>query len=185
MVDAELDELLPHLPAVSLDGAKGVGKTSTARNRGRTLFALDRAEVREIVGADPDRLASGAEPIVVDEWQRFPPSWDLVRRAVDAAPRPGRFLLTGSASPAAPQTHSGAARIVRIRMRPMTLFERGVEAPSVSLAELLAGSRPAVAGTNDYGWLIHCQHGCRHAIICTGSPSRRSTIWQTRRWPRP
>lgn len=59
---------------------------------------------------------------------------------------PGRFLLTGSASPADQPTHSGAARIVRLRMRPMSLAERQLVAPTVSLAELLAGHQPHVTG---------------------------------------
>jgi predicted AAA+ superfamily ATPase len=43
-------------------------------------------------------------------------------------------------------THTGAGRIVTVRMRPLTLPERGVETPTVSLAALLAGNRPAVDG---------------------------------------
>ncbi len=147
VVDSELDQLLPHLPAISLDGPRGVGKTSTARQRGATYVELDRLATLEIVGADPARLVTGAEPIVVDEWQRFPSSWDVVRRSVDDDPRPGRFILTGSASPALPPAHSGAGRIVSVRMRPMTLAERDVETPTVSLAALLTGSKPPIGGS--------------------------------------
>ena len=88
----------------------------------------------------------GAEPILIDEWQRYPTSWDLVRRAVDARRRPGRFTLTGSASDDFAGTHSGAGRIITVRMRPLSLAERGVDTPSVSLAELLTGARPAITG---------------------------------------
>ena len=146
IVDAELDELLQDLPAVSLEGPRGVGKTSTAREKGATLIALDDADALEVIRADPRRLAIGAEPIVVDEWQRFTSSWDVVRRSVDDDRRAGRFILTGSASPSTPPTHSGAGRIVPIRMRPMTLFERGVGSPTVSLAELLGGGTPTLRG---------------------------------------
>ncbi|MEZ5234500.1 MAG: hypothetical protein R2749_17600 [Acidimicrobiales bacterium] len=48
------------------------------------------------------------------------------RRAVDAGAAPGQFLLTGSMSALNPGTHSGAGRIVTVRMRPMALCERGV-----------------------------------------------------------
>ncbi|MHB1740555.1 MAG: ATP-binding protein, partial [Actinomycetes bacterium] len=82
----------------------------------------------------------GEEPILIDEHQRYAPSWDLVRRSVDDDNRPGRFILTGSASVAAPATHSGAGRIVSLRMRPMTLPERQVTDPTVSLAALLSGA---------------------------------------------
>ena len=146
VVDDELDELLPDLPAISLDGPKGVGKTATALERASTVFALDRPRTLEVVLADPDRMVDAREPVLIDEWQRYLPSWDLVRRAVDADPHPARFLLTGSASPASPPTHSGAARIVSLRMRPLTLAERGVATPTVSLASLLAGTQPTIGG---------------------------------------
>jgi predicted AAA+ superfamily ATPase len=146
LVDAELDELLPSLPALSLEGPKGVGKTSTALRRGGTVFRLDDPGVLEVIAAQPDRLTTGAPPIVIDEWQRHPSSWDLVRRAVDEDPGGGRFILTGSATPTAAPTHTGAGRIVTVRMRPLTLSERGVDIPSVSLAALLAGDRPDIDG---------------------------------------
>jgi uncharacterized protein len=150
VVDAELDALLPVLPAIVLEGAKAVGKTATAMRRATTVYELDRPGVLEIAAADPDRLTTGAAPVLIDEWQRFPMSWDLVRRAVDEESIAGRFLLTGSATPRDPGTHSGAGRIVRIRMRPLALTERtGVE-PAVSLAELLRGGRTPLAGTTRF-----------------------------------
>lgn len=143
--------LLSELPAISLEGAKGVGKTETARRCARTRFELDRPGVLDVVQADPDRLTAGEEPILIDEWQRYPASWNLVRRAVDDDPRSGRFILTGSVSHADPATHTGAGRIATVRMRPLTLSERGVIQPTVSMAELLTGSQAAVAGTTDEG----------------------------------
>lgn len=151
VVDGELDRLLAGLPAVALQGARGVGKTETALQRASTVIRLDRPEVRAIIEADPDRLATGDPPILIDEWQAYPASWDVVRRAVDADPAPGRFLLTGSASPRNPPTHTGAGRIVSVRMRPMTLAERGGLEPTVSLAALLEGRTAGVAGRTDAG----------------------------------
>jgi hypothetical protein len=60
---------------------------------------------------------------------------------VDRDPTPGRYLLTGSAAPLTAPTHSGAGRIVQVRMRLMSLAERCLTLPSVSLAALLAGDR--------------------------------------------
>ncbi|MBI4727926.1 MAG: ATP-binding protein [Acidobacteria bacterium] len=145
VVDDELDSLVPSLPAIALEGAKGVGKTATAIRRAHSVRTLDDPAIREIIGADPSRVVSGDLPILIDEWQRVPESWDLVRRAVDDGAPPGSFLLTGSATPAA-GTHSGAGRIVRLRMRPMTLAERGCATPSVGLSGLLRGDRPAIEG---------------------------------------
>ena len=146
IVDAELDELLAGLPAVSLEGPKAVGKTATALRRARTVYRLDAPDQLEIVRAAPSRLTTGDPPILIDEWQRLPSSWDLVRRAVDANPSPSQFLLTGSATPSEASTHSGAGRIVTVRMRPMALAERSDTTPAVSLAGLLAGARPRLDG---------------------------------------
>ena len=142
IVDDELDVLLRGLAAISLEGPKGVGKTSTAQHRGGSIFRLDDPEVLQLVKAQPEVLVTPKLPVVIDEWQQFPPSWDVVRRAVDDDATPGRFLLTGSATPASRPMHSGAGRIVPLRIRPLTLAERGVGEPTVSFASLVSGSRP-------------------------------------------
>jgi uncharacterized protein len=147
-VDDEVDALFGDLAALSLEGAKAVGKTATASERARTVYKLDDKDQRSVIEADRRRLLEGDRPVLIDEWQRLPASWDLVRREVDKpGTPPGSFLLTGSAAPAAEaSTHSGAGRIVTLRMRPLTLAERGVAAPTVSLAELLRGKRPDLSG---------------------------------------
>ena len=140
-----------HISALSVWTVPGgVGKTTTALQRAGTVFELDRRETLEVISADPQRLVRAPAPVVVDEWQRYPTSWDIVRRAVDDDPRPGRFILTGSASPAIRPVHSGAGRIVSIRMRPLSLSERWADpalwSPTVSLSELVTGSRPVIDG---------------------------------------
>lgn len=137
IIDGELDALFASLPALLLDGPKGVGKTATAVQRCVTQRRLDRPAEAAVVAADPDVIAADPRPALIDEWQRVPAVFDAVRRLVDADPRGGQFLLTGSAPTL--QTHSGAGRITTLRMRPLTLPERGVENPTVSLTELLAG----------------------------------------------
>jgi len=145
-VDDELDELLSGVVAVALEGPKAVGKTATALQRARTVHELDDPAQQEIAAADPARLLSGTTPILIDEWQRVPASWDFIRRSVDRSPEPNRFLLTGSSNPGNPATHSGAGRIVRVRMRPLSLAERGLVSPAASLAAMLRGERPEVTG---------------------------------------
>lgn len=164
VVDGELDELLPALPAVALEGAKGVGKTFTARRRARTVHDLDAPGAVELFEADPRRLVDGESPVLLDEWQRVPSSWDLVRRAVDDDPTPGRFLLTGSAAPTAGGTHSGAGRIVRVRMRPLTLAERGIGSPTVSLRRLLGGGRPLLEGSTSVELETYASEICRSGL---------------------
>ncbi|WP_432514293.1 ATP-binding protein [Kineococcus sp. SYSU DK001] len=164
VVDAELDELLAGLPAVALEGAKGVGKTRTALQRAATVVQLDDPAQRDLAVVDPARALRGQRPVLVDEWQQVPTTWDAVRRAVDAGAPPGAYLLAGSAVPRDTGTHSGAGRIVRVRMRPMTLPERGVAAPTVSLAALLSGRRPEVAGTTTVGLEEYADEICRSGL---------------------
>ena len=168
IVDRELDELLAGLPAVSIEGPRAVGKTETAMRRAATVHRLDDPGQLEVLRAAPDRVTSGEPPVLIDEWQRLPSSWDLVRRAVDRDPAPARFLFTGSAAPAEAPVHSGAGRIVTVRMRPMSLAERRLEAPSVRLASLLRGSRPAVSGATAVGLVDYAAE-----ITASGFPAIR------------
>jgi predicted AAA+ superfamily ATPase len=146
ILDDELDELIGALPAIALEGAKGVGKTATASERAGSLHQLDDQRARAIAESDLDRVLTTTTPVLIDEWQYVPPIWDKVRRAVDAGAAPGSFLLTGSASPRKTGTHSGGGRIVSLRMRPLSLAERMPGAATVSLAQLLDGGRPALDG---------------------------------------
>lgn len=146
IVEHELDELAGALPAISIEGAKGVGKTATALARTDAQFLLDDSRQLALVGADPNLLVANEQPTLIDEWQRFEQSWDLVRRAVDGGAAPGSFVLTGSAAPLRPSTHSGAGRIVSVRMRPLSLAERLADSPTVSLAELISGRKARPEG---------------------------------------
>lgn len=187
-IDKELDELLPHLAAVALDGPKGVGKTETAGRRVAHTFSLDNPEQRRIVAADFDLQAIPEGGVLFDEWQHLPQVWDSVRRQVDAGALPGRFLLTGSATPVdASGTHSGAGRIVSLRMRPMGLHERGLVQPAVSFQELLygsdggpeigyAGSPAQIGGAIEFSLVDYAQ-----AIASSGFPGIASAPRRTQR----
>ncbi|GAA4357144.1 ATP-binding protein [Angustibacter luteus] len=176
-VDHELDELLPTLAAISLDGPKGVGKTATAGRRASTVLAMDDAGQRQLIQADPDRLERESSPVLVDEWQRLPEVWDMVRRSVDRGAAPGSYLLTGSASPGeGATTHSGAGRIVQVRMRPLTFAERRVEAPTVSLGALLEGAQPDIGGSTTVGLADYTDE-----ILASGLPGVRHLAGRARR----
>lgn len=151
IADYQLQELLGSLPAVSIEGPRAVGKTRTALRYANTVYDLDDPEVLKKVRADPKVLTDGASPILIDEWQRYPSSWDIVRRAVDRDFSPGRFLLTGSSRPTTFPVHSGAGRIVTMRMWTTTLAERfhRYSRPSVSLRSLLSGEAPDIGGVTD------------------------------------
>jgi uncharacterized protein len=175
VIDDELDELFGDLSAIAIEGPKGVGKTRTALQRAKTAHRLDDPAELAVAQADPARLLEGERPVLIDEWQRLPEVWDLVRRAVDDGARPGSFLLTGSAVPDPPPTHSGAGRIVTVRMRPLALSER-LQAPTVSVAELLSGNRTPITGTTDFALTDYVEE-----VLASGFPGLRSLSDRSRR----
>jgi predicted AAA+ superfamily ATPase len=165
VLDDELDEKSAEFAAIAIEGPKAVGKTETAQRRARTDYRLD-GPAGEVVAANPQVVLAGEPPILIDEWQRVPATWDVVRRAVDDGAGPGSFLLAGSASEHG--VHTGAGRILTLRMRPLTLSERGADTPSVSLLGLLGGERPAIDGRTDVGL-----EGYAREIVGSGFPAAR------------
>ena len=178
VLDDELDELFAQIPAIAIDGPKGVGKTTTAQQHVDGQIRLDSRAQRTAIEAEPEILLRRPRPLLIDEWQKVPETWDVVRRAVDAEPSGGQFLLTGSASPSPGATaHSGAGRIGRLRMRPMTLVERGLTEPTVSLSELLAGGRPRLEGTCPLSLADYARE-----IVASGFPAVRPLSDRARRF---
>jgi len=150
IVDLELTERLAATGAVVIEGPKACGKAATARNVAASEALLDTDDnLREAVTVNPAFVLDGETPRLIDEWQIAPAIWNHVRRTVDDRRSPGQFILTGSAVPADDVTrHSGAGRITRLRMRPMSLFERGWSDGAASLDRLLAGE-PAAGVRSD------------------------------------
>lgn len=146
VIDTELDALIGGFPAIAIEGPNGVGKTSAGARRARTTYRLDLRPQQELLEASPERLMNAPGPVLLDEWQRWPRRWDLVRRAVDDGAPLRRFLLTGSAATKSASLHSGVGRIVMLRMRSLSIAERGLANPTVRLSALLRGHRPAVDG---------------------------------------
>jgi uncharacterized protein len=144
IVDEEILARLGTRGAVVIEGAKATGKTSTASRHAASIVLLDVDETAQTAAAvDPSLLLDGATPRLIDEWHLAPALWNHVRRAVDERGRPGQFILTGSATPADDITrHTGAGRISRVRMRPMTLLETAHSTGEVSLRSLLEGDVP-------------------------------------------
>lgn len=143
VVDAEMSEVLRASPAVLVEGPRACGKTWTGRHFAASERYLDaQAQARLAAGLDPAALLNAPAPLLLDEWQLAPDIWNPMRRACDERGRPGQFILTGSADPPDDITrHSGAGRLLRVRMRPMSLLESGESDGSISLDGLFRGER--------------------------------------------
>lgn len=142
IVDAELTACLGSAGAVVIEGPRACGKTSTARQVAASEVLLDVDEsARQAIAVDPSLILQGDTPRLIDEWQLEPELWNHVRRAIDDRGKPGQFVMTGSALPADDITrHTGAGRLTRLRMRPMSLFETGHSTGTASLAGMLEGA---------------------------------------------
>jgi predicted AAA+ superfamily ATPase len=142
IIDRELSERLKAMGAAVIEGPKACGKTVTAQHLAASEVRLDvDLEARQAAALEPALVLDGPTPRLIDEWQLEPAIWNHVRRAIDDRRQLGQFILTGSAVPADDITrHSGAGRLTRIRMRPMSLYEKSKSTGRISLSRLLDGS---------------------------------------------
>jgi predicted AAA+ superfamily ATPase len=144
VIDGELQQRLKRSGAVLISGPKGCGKTESARQLAKSEIRIDiDLRVPDAMQIDPGLLLRGDTPRLLDEWQEQPVLWNHVRREVDDRQAKGQFILTGSANPVEDvKMHSGAARISKLSMRPMSLWESGYSSGEVSLKDIVAGAHP-------------------------------------------
>ncbi len=152
MVDNEIKNYLETFGAVCIEGPKWCGKTWSSSYHCNSAIYLGDPEGnfqnRRLAQMSPSLILEGEAPRLIDEWQEVPEIWDAVRYKVDQTIERGRYILTGSATPNHKGIlHSGAGRIGKIRMRPMSLFESGDSIGAISLQELCKGKiKPVMTG---------------------------------------
>ena len=145
LIDRKVSEYLSAFGAVCIEGPKWCGKTWTsAAHCGSEIFIGDPAgnfQNRRLASMDPKLVLDGSKPRLIDEWQEVPQLWDAVRYAVDMDTAKGQFILTGSATPNHKGImHSGAGRIARLHMRPMSLMNPVRQAGKYRLARYARAS---------------------------------------------
>lgn len=140
-LDEELEEILECMGAVLIIGPKWCGKTTTAKQHAKSIIQLQHPTYSKsylkLAEMDPLQLLEGEKPRLIDEWQMAPQLWDAVRYSVDEENEDGLYILTGSTVVNDEKImHSGAGRIHRLLMRPMSLYESGESNGKISLMEL-------------------------------------------------
>ena len=158
VIDKLVDEYLTIFGAVCIEGPKWCGKTRTSNEHSKSSIFLGdprgNFQNRNLAVISPELVLQGEYPRLIDEWQEVPALWDAVRYFVDTHQQKGLFVLTGSSTPNRKGIlHSGAGRIARLRMRPMSLWESGDSSGNVSLRKLFTGENDSVM-TGDVS-LIH------------------------------
>lgn len=160
IIDNKIEEYLKIIGAVCVEGPKWCGKTWTSSYHSKSaIYIGDPAgnfQNRQLAEMSPAMILEGDIPRLIDEWQEVPTIWDAVRYKVDQTTQKGQFILTGSATPNHKGIlHSGAGRIAKLRMRPMSLYESGDSSGKISLERLCRGEiTPVMTGEIDLKKLI-------------------------------
>lgn len=174
LIDNIIDSYLEAFGAVCVEEPKWCGKTWTSSYHCKSEIMLGNPDGnfqnRQLAQMSPSLVLEGETPRLIDEWQEVPQLWDAVRYKVDQSGNKGQFILTGSATPNHKGIlHSGAGRIAKLRMRPMSLFESGNSSGDISLKDICEGRiEPKISGEVDLRKLIDF-------IIRGGWPANQET----------
>lgn len=140
IVDKQFNVRMEALGAVLIKGPKGCGKTTTAKQKAKSVIEFQDEDIREnlltIANTHPSDLLKGEKPILFDEWQDAPKLWGAIRKDVDDSGESGQYILTGSSSAKTETAHTGTLRISTMKMYPMSLYESGDSNGDVSLKDL-------------------------------------------------
>lgn len=139
--EKDIERALRSSGAVVVVGPKFCGKTTTSMLFQKSFMKLNTNSRIKLARLNPKQALEGKNPRLIDEWQTVPEIWNYVKEDLDIEYQFGKYILTGSSTPVDKSEihHSGAGRIVAIKMRPMSLFESGESKGVVSLLELFEG----------------------------------------------
>lgn len=140
IADILLAEKLESFGATLVTGPKGCGKTTTAKQKAKSVIEFQDEDKRDdylsVANTQPSRLLIGDNPRLFDEWQDAPKIWGAIRKSVDDLQETGLYILTGSTSQNVETPHTGTLRISTMKMYPMSLYESGESNGTVSLKDL-------------------------------------------------
>lgn len=165
LIEKEIERKLKSSGAVLVAGPKFCGKTTTCMKYQKSFVKLNTKQAIAMARMNPGGVLDGETPRLIDEWQKAPDIWNQVKDDLDFHYEFGKYILTGSSTPADKTEvhHSGAGRIAPVRMRPMSLWESKDSKGTVSLAELFKGGKPIPWDLNPDFSLSDVAH-----LICRG-----------------
>lgn len=143
-IEKDIERKLSSSGAVVVAGPKFCGKTTTCLRYQKSFIQLNTAQTIRLARMNPKSLLAGDKLRLIDEWQTVPDVWNQIKDDLDKEYEFGKYILTGSATPAdtADIYHSGAGRIVPVQMKTLTLAESQESRGLVSLNDLFAGKMP-------------------------------------------
>lgn len=150
LIEEKIERKLKSAGAVLVAGPKFCGKTTTCMLYQRSFVKLNTRDAVRLAEMDPKGVLAGENPRLIDEWQTVPDIWNQVKADLDSDYVFGKYILTGSSTPADKTKilHSGAGRIVPLKMRPMSLYESEESRGIVSLRALLEDGQAPFSDLN-------------------------------------
>jgi len=145
-ISALLEKSLATMPVVAITGPRQAGKGTLLKHELKQwrYLTLDDTTVWAALKRDPEGVL-GDGPVVVDEAQRVPELFPVIKRMVDANRRPGSIVLSGSANFLLMRavSESLAGRAIHLHLGPLTCAELKRDAGFSWIERLLAGEEPA------------------------------------------
>ncbi len=136
---------------VLVSGPKFCGKTTMCKHYAKSVISLKTSNAILLASSDPRSTLIGERPHLIDEWQKVPEIWNLIRDSLDEDYQFGKYILTGSTTPVDPSKiqHSGAGRISSLILKPFTLWESKDSSGEISLSELFSNLKFKTVHEND------------------------------------
>lgn len=151
LFDKIIDFTLKSKGALVVVGPKWCGKSTTCERYANTVIDLMPLETRDeyiklAKIAPSEFLNAGEKPILIDEWQHVAFIWDQIKYEVDKTGNFGQYILTGSVTDKGKaeeekgdSKHTGNGRIVKKKMRTMSLYETKESNGTISINDLKNG----------------------------------------------
>lgn len=138
LAEKTLMENLDSSGCVLVKGPKFCGKSTMCEKYAKSVTALKTTNAIELAKSDPKLALAGARPHLVDEWQKAPEIWNLIKDDLDKDYQFGKYIITGSTTPVNPRMiqNSAAGRIAPMMLRPFSLYESRESKGLVSLGKL-------------------------------------------------
>lgn len=165
LIESEIALKMRSSGAVVVAGPKFCGKTTTCMLYQKSFVKLNTISAITLARMNPRAMLEGEKPRLIDEWQKAPDIWNQVKDDLDFNYEFGKYILTGSSTPADKTEvhHSGAGRITPVKMRTMSLWESKESSGAVSLRNLFDGG-------DEFKWTLNAEFTLADVahILCRG-----------------
>lgn len=167
LAENSLKRKLKSSGCVVVSGPKFCGKSTLCEQFANSTTTLKATNDIELANSDPYSTLIGDYPHLIDEWQKAPEIWNIIKDDLDKDYQFGKYILTGSTTPidSSKIQNSAAGRIATLKLKPFSLLESNESNGVISLLALFDKNykMPTVYGQHNPVSLTDIAH-----IICRG-----------------